>query len=373
MCECDWWESLKIDDKIKNHVRTHFTFKRLLSTDSLQAKTKRRTSFWLRSLGFSCSRWTEIKICEISSNFQKYWTWKKWYWRLHEKLCLWKRNAKTSSKNADIYFQAGKWNSYNYSVQLFFGTWLAVYQNLPFCSTYSSKTYSSNFVQSVVDARKEGDEKSLSGVVAETMKLLGNSSYGYQIMDRFSHTITKYLNDEKKTHKAINEPLFKRLKRVEKDLYQVELLKSTIEHRELIIVGFFILQYAKLRMLEIYYNFFDKFCDVNKFEELEMDTDSLYLALAEEILHEFYTKKVTCGKKWGKMTAETLSKQMQNLISSLERVAVSIKRMICESRGFSKKNLGAQKCYVCVAKLIVAMITSQKSSNRAVKIWTNEF
>ena len=137
----------------------------------------------------------------------------------------------------------------------------------------------------MVDARREGDENPLSGVVAETMKLLGNSSYGYQIMDRSRHTITNYFNDEK-THKAINEPLFKILNTVEKDLYEVELLKSTIEHREPIIVGFFILQYAKLRMLELYYNFFDKFCDVYKFEVLEMDTDSLYLALAEENLYD---------------------------------------------------------------------------------------
>ena len=117
------------------------------------------------------------------------------------------------------------------------------------------RKYLNNFVQSVVDARREGDEKPLSGVAAETVKLLGNSSYGYQIMDRSRHTITKYLNDEK-THKAINEPLLKRLNSVEKDLYEVELLKSTIEHREPIIVGSFILQYAKLRMLELYYNFF---------------------------------------------------------------------------------------------------------------------
>ena len=33
------------------------------------------------------------------------------------------------------------------------------------------------FVQSVVDARREGDKNPLSGVVAETMKLLGNSSW----------------------------------------------------------------------------------------------------------------------------------------------------------------------------------------------------
>ena len=85
------------------------------------------------------------------------------------------------------------------------------------------------------------------------MKLLGNSSYGYQIMDRSRHTETKYLNDEK-THKAINGKLFKRLNSVSEELYEVEFVKSKIEHREPIIAGFFILQYAKLRMLELYYN-----------------------------------------------------------------------------------------------------------------------
>ena len=47
------------------------------------------------------------------------------------------------------------------------------------------KTFN-KFVQSIVDARREGDENPLSGVVAETKKLLGNSSYGYKIMiDRY--------------------------------------------------------------------------------------------------------------------------------------------------------------------------------------------
>ena len=39
-------------------------------------------------------------------------------------------------------------------------------------------------------------------------------------------------------------------------------------------------------MLELYYNFFDKFCVVQKFEELERDTDFFYPALAHENLHE---------------------------------------------------------------------------------------
>ena len=39
-------------------------------------------------------------------------------------------------------------------------------------------------------------------------------------------------------------------------------------------------------MLQIYYNFFKKFCDTDKYEELEMGTDSLFLALSEEKLED---------------------------------------------------------------------------------------
>ena len=140
-------------------------------------------------------------------------------------------------------------------------------------------------MQSAVDARKKGDENPNSIVVAETMKLLANSSYGYQIMDRNQHTVKKYLFDEK-AHTAINSKLFKKLDHVNNSMYEIELAKAQIEHKEPIIVVFFILQYAKLRMLELYYNVFTRFCDVNKFEELEMDTDSLYVALAEKELED---------------------------------------------------------------------------------------
>ena len=142
-----------------------------------------------------------------------------------------------------------------------------------------------NFLQSGVNARREGDENPNSSFVAETRKLLANSYYGYQIMDRSRHTVTKDLNNEK-TQGAINTKIFKQLDYINDQLYEVEMAKAEIEHREPIIVGFFILQYAKLRMLELYYNFFERFCDVNKSEELEGDTDSLYLALSEKALYD---------------------------------------------------------------------------------------
>ena len=139
------------------------------------------------------------------------------------------------------------------------------------------------FFQSAVDGRRKVDENSHSSVVAETTKLLANSSYGYQIMDRDRHTITKYPNDEK-VHKAINNKFFKELNHLNSNLYEIESVKADVEQKEPIIVGFFILQYAKLRMLELFYNFFRKFCDFNSFEKKEMDTDSLYLTVAHDSL-----------------------------------------------------------------------------------------
>ena len=78
---------------------------------------------------------------------------------------------------------------------------------------YTSVKRFNRFVQAAVDAKKKGDENPNSSVVAETMKLLANNSYGYQIMDQRRHTVTKYLTD-KKTHAAIISELFKKLDHV---------------------------------------------------------------------------------------------------------------------------------------------------------------
>ena len=83
---------------------------------------------------------------------------------------------------------------------------------------------------------------------------------------------------------AIISKLFKKLDHLSISLYEVELAKAQMEQKELINVGLIILQYANLRLLELYYNFSTKFCDVNVFKELGLNTESLYLAFAEKNL-----------------------------------------------------------------------------------------
>ena len=95
---------------------------------------------------------------------------------------------------------------------------------------YASKKCFNSFVQSPVIARRQGYESPNSSVVAETMKFLADISYGYQIMTHSRHNVTKYLNDQK-THSAIINKLFKRYNFITDHLYEVELVKSEIEHR----------------------------------------------------------------------------------------------------------------------------------------------
>ena len=64
------------------------------------------------------------------------------------------------------------------------------------------------------------------------------------------------------------------------------MVKPKIEHRQPTFVGFFIVQCAKQRTLELYHHFFKNFCYADKYEELEMDTDSHFFALSEENLED---------------------------------------------------------------------------------------
>ena len=90
---------------------------------------------------------------------------------------------------------------------------------------YIPKKCFNSFVQSAMDARRQYDENPNSKVVAETMKLLANSSYSYQIMDYSQHTVTKYLSDEK-TDASIDSKLFKKLYDVNNSFCEVELAKT---------------------------------------------------------------------------------------------------------------------------------------------------
>ena len=62
-------------------------------------------------------------------------------------------------------------------------------------------------------------------------------------MDGSWHTVTRYLSN-KKRNAAINNKKFKLLGYTEDQPYEVELVKTEVEHKEPIFFGFLIMQYA---------------------------------------------------------------------------------------------------------------------------------
>ena len=51
-------------------------------------------------------------------------------------------------------------------------------------------------------------------------------------------------------------------------------------------IGVAVYHLAKLRMLQFYYNFIDKYIDRSDFESLDMDTDSNYFAFSEDSIEK---------------------------------------------------------------------------------------
>ena len=165
---------------------------------------------------------------------------------------------------------------------------------------YTAHPCFKDFGETVAEARRQG--VGLLAILADTFKLLGNSAYGKTITDKERHVDVKF-PEEREVPKLVREPRFKQINEVCDDVYEVTMAKKILTLDLPSQIGFFVYQYAKLRMLEFYYDFLDKYVDRSDFEYVEMDTDSAYIALSgptlESVLKpdkvdEFYEER----EKW---------------------------------------------------------------------------
>ena len=115
----------------------------------------------------------------------------------------------------------------------------------------------------------------------DAMKLLGNSGYGKTVTNVDRHRDIKYCTDIG-TSALINNKRFRQLDVVAEDAYEIEMNKSFVKYTLPLHIGFVVSQYAKLRMLQFYYDFVDRYVERPLFQYCEMDTDSAYIALAGE-------------------------------------------------------------------------------------------
>ena len=208
MRESEWWRLYKTTTNVKLHIRENYLYRRSLTEQQLLEGTKKGNHF-----GYVLC---DIEVCiNLRANFAN-------LPPIFKNTLVSKNDIgdlmKTYAKEKRILSQRRKMLISSITIQN--GTLITPLflfcLKLGLVSTkrhrfvqYTPKKCFNSFVQSAVDARRQSSENPNSSVVAETVKLLANSSYGYQIMDRSQYTVTKYLSDEK-THAAINRKLFKK-------------------------------------------------------------------------------------------------------------------------------------------------------------------
>ena len=113
------------------------------------------------------------------------------------------------------------------------------------------------FGESVSAARRAGDSDPEKAIIADTMKLLGNSGYGKTVTNVDRHRNVTY-STEVGTSLLINNKRFCQLDVVTEDAYEVTSSKACLTYDLPLHIGFFVYQYAKLRMLQFYYDFVDR-------------------------------------------------------------------------------------------------------------------
>ena len=100
------------------------------------------------------------------------------------------------------------------------------------------------------------------------------------------HMNTKFTTDEELIDKIFRSLFFDDLEEISEGVFEVRQRKRQVTITRPYQCGIAVYQLAKLRMLEFYYDFVDKFCDRRDFEVIQMDTDSLYMALSAEDFDE---------------------------------------------------------------------------------------
>jgi hypothetical protein len=139
------------------------------------------------------------------------------------------------------------------------------------------------FCNKVSDARRDGDKDQNKEIIAECMKLVGNSAFGRTGMNKNKHSSTCYEENISKARKKVLNAKFIDLNEISSDdstMYEIRSSKATIRQNIPIQVASAVYQLAKLRMLEFYYDYVDKFISREDFQYIEMDTDSAYMSLS---------------------------------------------------------------------------------------------
>ena len=195
MWECEWWRLYKNTSNVKLHIRENFPSRRSFTEQQLLEGIKKGNLFGHVQCDIEVPENLRVNFANFPPIFKNTLVSKNYIGDLMKTYA--EEGGRMSQLRKKLISSLTLQNGTLITPLLLFYLQLGlVVTKIHRFVEYTPKKCFNSFLQSAVDARRKGDENPNSSVVAETMKLLANSPYSYQIMDRSRHTVTKYLSDE---------------------------------------------------------------------------------------------------------------------------------------------------------------------------------
>lgn len=142
------------------------------------------------------------------------------------------------------------------------------------------------FANEIMDARREADRDPSKKIVADGMKMIGNSSYGKTIIDKEKFTNVAFYDekDSVRISQEVNNKQFHHLSYIGGETVEIEKFHRSIVIDTPITIGFMILERSKLILLKFVHYFLKKYVAREDICLLECDTDSMYMSLSAKSL-----------------------------------------------------------------------------------------
>ena len=201
------------------------------------------------------------------------------------------------------------------------------------------------FADAVSDARRAGDkDKAGCGMMADMAKLVGNSAFGQNCMNKEKYTNTRILTTEKSIESATRNPLLMDIRRFAgTETYECEFSKSSVKQDVAKQIAVTIFQLSKLRMLQFYHDFMVPNIGSDNFQYMEMDTDSAYFAITGDVPADafsspewFVTDKYT-ERTPGLFKVEARGRAMTCLTSKMYALKINDTKCKAAHKGISPK------------------------------------
>jgi hypothetical protein len=174
---------------------------------------------------------------------------------------------------------------------------------------YTPKRVFSWFVDSVTNTRRMADLFPSWKIRGQTAKTKGNATVGITMM-KSRHTSVKFCKEDNiDTH--INNPFFKTMETLDDGIYEIEKTKKTVKIDTAIQIGISVYSYAKLKLI-CFWEFLNKYLDNDKYQLMETDTDSLYIAFAADNLDDCV--KEGLEEEWNREKYKFFSSDSQELV-----------------------------------------------------------